>query len=187
MNQDAQIEEQRIGPHWSSITALHPLQLMMATLLLLFPFYEPHIAAMKFTLTLLSSAEHLLVDILKIGPCLGVSISRIGLAWLAVVIVWSLIVYKSRSYILTRGAIIMNSGIFTQTSNTIRYDMVYECDIRRALGDRSIGIGTMIIRPIAKVGMREDYKIELPYVYHPDEARAIILSGSSRGTMGGLL
>lgn len=169
-------ESRRIGPHWAAIFGHHPAQLMAAAILFLFPLYEQEVASIPHAIVLLRLLESMFVDTVQLAPSLGTALTRIGLMWGVVVLLWSIVSYKYTEFLLTEDALIVNSGVLSQTSNTIRYDLIYDCDISRVIGERAVGLGTVIVRPVNLKNGQPETRVEMGFVNDPEEVRRFINS-----------
>lgn len=180
MSKDQDIQGSVVGPHPLSIMGAHPIQWIFAFMMFFFPVFEPEIAKLPLGALFsgLISQAFLVLPGSETPPVL--IISRLGLIWAVGVIGWSWISYKYKSYKLCEYALIIESGILTQKSDTIRYQMVFDCDIQRVMGEKSLGIGTLVIRLVNLKNGQPDKRVELGFVKAPETVRDYILARAPR-------
>lgn len=167
---------ERVGPHALVIIGGHPMVFIVALMMFLFPIFEPELLPLPFVATLEQFAALFLVDIAHLGADVATAVARLGLALGICAGVGSYISYRFKAYRLCEYAIIVDSGVLTQNSDTIRYQMVFDCDIQRVMGEKTIGIGTLVIRLINIKSGQPDRRVELSFVNDPEKVRDFILA-----------
>jgi uncharacterized membrane protein YdbT with pleckstrin-like domain len=154
-------EGQRFGPNKISMVRNHTRQAIVGLILALSPLFW------KGQIHGLSHGN---------GESLRWGLSHLGFVWILLVVLWSLLQYRSKGYFLSERGVIVKYGVYNQKIDLLRYDMIFDCEVRRTSIDGWLGIGTLLIKMMGSPQGGGERTISLSCVSDPESAMDSIVS-----------